>query len=235
MRSSETIVYVVNNDPLETTCLVEFCSTQGLTVICFRSATEYMAKIRDDRTACLILDVNPPDISGLEVQTAVTASGGPPVIFVAAHDDIASGVQAIKRGAVDLLLRPLDYRQLMAAVELAFAQDRKNRNVRGERLSLLTRWQSLTPREREVFQHTVSGLLNKQAAAELGIAENTYQVHRGRVMRKMKAESLAELVRMSTKLEPMIYPEQELTRECLCVHSAWTQPEKTGKGHATAA
>jgi FixJ family two-component response regulator len=114
------------------------------------------------------------------------------------------GVRAIKNGAIDFLVKPVDYGYLRAAVDLAFAQDRQNRNERLERISLITRWRTLTPREKEVFHHTVAGLLNKQAAAELGVAENTYQVHRGRVMRKMKAGSLADLVRMATKLEPIL-------------------------------
>jgi FixJ family two-component response regulator len=121
----------------------------------------------------------------------------------------------MKNGAIDFLTDPIDYQQLMAAVELAFIEDLKNRNERIERSALLARWQSLTPRETEVFQHTVAGLLNKQAASELGVAENTYQVHRGRVMRKMQANSLADLVRMSTKLEPILrkrHEEESATR-----------------------
>ncbi len=202
-------MYVVNDDVVESTLLTEFFSSHGLNVISFRSAAEYLAQARDDRTACLILDLNPPDIGGLEVQRKLSLSGGPPVIFVAARSDVVSGVQAIKAGAIDLLIRPVDYTQLMAAVEAAFAYDQRKRRERAERSSLVHRWMSLTPREKEVFQHTVAGLLNKQAAAELGIAENTYQVHRGRVMRKMQADSLADLVRMATKLEPILQPKQE--------------------------
>ena len=112
----------------------------------------------------------------------------------------------MKNGAVDFMIEPLDYGQLMAAVEFAFAMDRRNRDERFERIALLACWKSLTPREAEVFRYTTAGYLNKQGAGELGIAENTYQVHRRRVMRKMKANSLADLVRMSTKLEP-IFPE----------------------------
>jgi FixJ family two-component response regulator len=110
----------------------------------------------------------------------------------------------MKNGAIDFLIEPVDYDQLMAAVEFAFVEDLNKRKELLERASLLERWQSLTPREKEVFNHTVAGLLNKQAAWELGVAENTYQVHRGRVTRKMKANSLADLVRMSTKLEPIL-------------------------------
>jgi FixJ family two-component response regulator len=115
----------------------------------------------------------------------------------------------MKNGAIDFMIEPIDYNRLLAAVLTAFAQDRHNRRERAERLSLLKRWGSLTPREQDVFQFTVAGFLNKQAAAELGITENTFQVHRGRVMRKMKADSLADLVRMSTRLEsPGSIPEK---------------------------
>jgi FixJ family two-component response regulator len=115
----------------------------------------------------------------------------------------------MKNGAIDFMIEPIDYNRLLAAVLTAFAQDRHNRRERAERSSLLKRWGSLTPREQDVFQFTVAGFLNKQAAAELGITENTFQVHRGRVMRKMKADSLADLVRMSTRLEsPGSFPEK---------------------------
>jgi DNA-binding CsgD family transcriptional regulator len=118
----------------------------------------------------------------------------------------------MKNGAIDFMIEPLDYNRLLAAVETAFAQDRRNRDERVERSSLLRRWNSLTPREQDVFQFTVAGFLNKQAAAELGITENTFQVHRGRVMRKMKAESLAALVRMSTRLESFVLFQKSVTQ-----------------------
>jgi FixJ family two-component response regulator len=167
----------------------------------FRTATEYITNTGSDRIACVILDLNLPDISGLEVQNRLADQEGPPVLFVTAHGDLNSGVRAMKNGAIDFMIEPIDYNRLLAAVETAFAKDRNKRRERVERLSLLKRWNSLTPREQDVFQYTVSGFLNRQAAGELGITENTFQVHRGRVMRKMKADSLAELVRMSTRLE----------------------------------
>ena len=129
--------------------------------------------------------------------------------YMAAQRDPVSVVRAMKNGAIDFLIEPVDYDQLMAAVECAFVEDLNKRKEHLERTSLLVRWQSLTPRETEVFHHTVAGLLNKQAAWELGVAENTYQVHRGRVMRNMKANSLADLVRMSTKLEPILQKPRE--------------------------
>jgi FixJ family two-component response regulator len=163
-----------------------------------------MSSAGSERTACVILDLDLPDIGGLEVQSRLADKEGPPVVFVTAHGDLNSGVRAMKNGAIDFMIKPIDRNRLLAAVETAFVQDRNNRRERVERSSLLRRWNSLTPREQEVFQYTVVGFLNKQAAAELGITENTFQVHRGRVMRKMEADSLADLVRMATRLEPLI-------------------------------
>jgi len=204
LRLTETIVHFVGNDPARTKALTEFLVSKGMSVAIFKTAAEYTPGARDDRPACLILDLTLPDADGLELQSRLAGSGAPPVIFITAQGDPVSVVRAMKNGAIDFMLEPVDFGQLMAAVELAFAEDLKKRNERIECTALLTRWQSLTPRETEVFHHTVAGLLNKQAAAELGVAENTYQVHRGRVMRKMQANSLADLVRMSTKLESIL-------------------------------
>jgi FixJ family two-component response regulator len=204
MQLEETIVHIVRDDPVGTKQLTDFFISKGLSVVAFRTAAEYMAAARDDRPTCLILDLSLPDLDGLDVQSRLARKGAPPVIFVAAHGDLISAVRAMKNGAIDFMMEPVDYGQLMTAVELALTEDLKNRNERIELTTLLARWRSLTPRETEVFHYTVAGLLNKQAAAELGVAENTFQVHRGRVMRKMKANSLADLVRMSTKLEPIL-------------------------------
>jgi FixJ family two-component response regulator len=213
MQHEETIVHIVRNDPVGTKRLTEFFASKGLSVVAFRTAAEYLAAARDDRPTCLILDLDLPDLHGLDIQSRLVESGAPPVVFVTTHGDPASAVRAMKNGALDFLIDPIDYQQLMTAVELAFVEDMEKRNTRTELASLLARWRSLTPRETEVFHYTVAGLLNKQAAAELGVAENTYQVHRGRVMRKMQANSLADLVRMSTKLE-LILPKPWQRRIC---------------------
>jgi len=220
MRAQETIVNIVSNDAAGTTWLSNFFRSHGLNVACFNTTAEYIVSQRDERPACLILDLILPDLDRVEIPSGLADRGAPPVICVASHGDPASVVRAIKNGAIDFFINPIDCQQLLAAVEVAFVEDLKRRNERVERTSLLTRWRSLTPRETEVFHHTVAGLLNKQAAAELGIAENTYQVHRGRVMRKMKANSLADLVRMSMKLEPIFQnlhdggaPKRPLTEE----------------------
>jgi FixJ family two-component response regulator len=209
MQFTETIVHLLRNDFAGTKRLTEFFASKGVNVAAFRTATEYIAAGRDDRPTCLVLDLILPDIHGLEIQTSLAGSEAPPIIFVTAHGDPVSVVRAMKNGAIDFLVEPVDQMQLMAAVEFAFAEDQKKRAQRIESMALLTLWKSLTPRETEVFHHTVAGLLNKQAASELGVAENTYQVHRGRVMRKMKANSLADLVRMSTKLEPILQKPRE--------------------------
>jgi FixJ family two-component response regulator len=203
--SSDTIVHVVCNDAEQIANLMDILSSHAIRVKVFRTATEYITNAGSDQIACVILDLNLPDINGLEVQRMLSESGGPPVVFVTAHGDLNSGVCAMKNGAIDFMIEPIDYNRLLAAVETAFARDRRNRHKRVERLSLLTRWNSLTPREQDVFEYIVAGFLNKQGAAELGIAENTFQVHRGRVMRKMKADSLADLVRMSTRFEPLLH------------------------------
>jgi len=226
LRFADTIVHFVGRDATKTKAITEFLVSKGTSVVTFKTAAEYLAATRDDRPTCLILDLILPDANGLELQTSLAGSGAPPLIFVTAHRDPVSVVRAMKNGAIDFMLEPVDFGQLMAAVELAFAEDLKKRTDSIECTSLLERWQSLTPRETEVFHHTVAGLLNKQAAAELGVAENTYQVHRGRVMRKMKANSLAELVRMSTKLEPIL---PKLCRRRTCYGVTVSVPARSDK------
>lgn len=225
MRFAETIIHLVRKDSTGTKRFTDFFVSKGMSVVAFRTATEYLAAGRDDRPTCVVLDLLLPGINGIELQRRLAGSGAPPVIFVTQHRDPVAVASAMKNGAIDFLIEPVDYIQLMAAVEFAFAEDLKNRIDRIESTALLARWKSLTPREREVFHHTVAGLLNKQAAAELGVAENTYQVHRGRVMRKMKADSLADLVRMSAKLEPFVQkPPQE---NDAAPRPRWTLEEST--------
>src|SRR5262245_9764454 len=204
MRFTDAVVHLVRNDCSGMERLSRFFLSNGISVASFRPAAEYMAPGRHHRPQCRVLDLILPDIDGLEIQTRLAGSGAPPVIFVTSRGDPVSVVRAMTRGAIDFLIEPVDFDRLLASVERALLEDVKNRTDRVERTCLLTRWRTLTPREADVFHHTVAGLLNKQAAASLGVAENTYQVHRGRVMRKMKAHSLADLVRMSTALEPVL-------------------------------
>jgi len=197
----DDIVLVVDDDAGIRAALSSLLSAHNLRVVTFGSATEYMAYPRPDVPSCLILDVELPDINGLELQSRTAQENHPQIVFITGHGDIPSSVRAMKAGAVDFLTKPFRESDLMRAINAAIAQDREVRRKRAELAELRERFFSLTPREREVMPLVVSGLLNKQAAAKLGISEITLQIHRGNIMRKMEAGSLAELVRMATTLE----------------------------------
>jgi len=149
----------------------------------------------------LLLDVELPDINGLDLQGQIADGNHPPIVFITGHGSIPASVRAIKRGAVDFLTKPFTDTDLMAAIRSAIARDRETRAARAELTLLRQRYDDLTPRERDVLPLVVSGLLNKQAAAELGISEVTLQIHRRNVMKKMQAGSLADLVRLAEKLQ----------------------------------
>jgi FixJ family two-component response regulator len=181
--------------------LCEFLTPLGLRALAFGSAAEYGDFPRPDLPACLILDVELPDINGLEFQEQIADGDHPPIIFITGHGDISSSVRAMKGGAIDFLTKPFCPLQLIEAIHTAIDRDRISRSERAELARLQQRFSSLTPREREVLPLVASGLLNKQAAAELGISEITLQIHRGKIMQKMEAASLADLVRIAEKLE----------------------------------
>jgi FixJ family two-component response regulator len=166
----------------------------------FGSVAEYVAYPKPDLPACLVLDVELPDINGLDFQRQLRDAYHPPIVFITGYGDIPSSVRAIKDGAVDFLAKPFSEQDLMAAIETAVARDRHARLERAERARLEQRYASLTPRESQVLPLIVSGLLNKQSAAELGISEVTLQIHRSRIMQKMAAESFADLVRLAAQL-----------------------------------
>jgi FixJ family two-component response regulator len=168
--------------------------------VAFGTVAEYVEFPKPDRPACLILDVELPDINGLDFQRQLRDAYHPPIVFITGHGDIPSSVRAIKDGAVDFLVKPFSQPDLMSAIDAAVERDRRARQERAERSRLQQRYSSLTPRESEVLPLIVSGLLNKQAAAELGISEVTLQIHRSRIMHKMAAESFADLVRMAGQL-----------------------------------
>ena len=201
MNPQDAIVFIVDDDRRICEALSELLSTFDLHVVTFGSATEYIAYPKPDVPACLVLDVELPDINGLDLQSQTGEGSHPQIVFITGHGDIPSSVRAIKAGAVDFLTKPFNEADLMRAVNAAIAQDRDARRKRAELAELRQRLLSLTPREREVLPLIVSGLLNKQAAAELGISEITIQIHRGKIMQKMRAGSLAELVRMAATLE----------------------------------
>jgi len=202
----DPIVFIVDDDRRICEALSDLLSTFDLHVVTFGSAAEYIAYPKPDVPSCLILDVELPDINGLDLQSQTAQGDHPQIIFITGHGDIPSSVRAIKAGAVDFLTKPFKEVDLMRAIHAAIAQDRDARRKRAELGELRQRISSLTPREREVLPLIVSGLLNKQAASKLGISEVTIQIHRGKIMKKMGAGSLAELVRMAGLLEiPMTH------------------------------
>jgi FixJ family two-component response regulator len=200
MTSEMCTVYVVDDDPGVREAMDDLLSACGFRVVTFGCAEEYQAFHKEDDTACLVLDVDLPDVSGLDLQSQLAAEEHPPIVFITGHGDIPSSVRAIKAGAIDFLSKPLTSEQLLGAIVCALEQHRGARSRRADQADLKKRHESLTAREREVLPLIVRGLLNKQAAAALGISEVTLQIHRGNIMRKMAAESFADLVRMSMKL-----------------------------------
>jgi len=195
------IVFVVDDDVSVREAIGELLESMGWRAATFATAADYVAHAKPDLPACLILDVELPDINGLDLQRQIAEGDHPPIVFITGHGDIPSSVRAIKHGAVDFLTKPFSDADLMASVRTAIAQDRQRRSERAELDVVRRRYLDLTPRERDVLPLVVSGLLNKQAAAELGISEVTLQIHRRNVMHKMAAASLADLVRIAEKLQ----------------------------------
>jgi len=200
MTMDDHVVFIVDDDERIREALGELLETHGMRAIAFGSAGDYVDADKPDLPACLILDVELPDINGLELQRQIAEGDHPPIVFITGHGDIPSTVRAIKHGAVDFLTKPFSDSDLMAAVHTAISEDLRKRSERAELSRLRRRYLELTPRERDVLPLVVSGLLNKQAASQLGISEVTLQVHRRNVMQKMAAASLADLVRIAERL-----------------------------------
>lgn len=196
----DRVVFVVDDDPRLRRSLEGLLDSMGIANIMYGTASEYIAAEKPHAVSCLLLDVNLPDLSGFELQERLNRAEHPPIIFITGSGDIPSTVKAMKAGAVDFLPKPFQPNALVRAIREAFDREEKSQIVRAEIAKLRGRYARLTPREREVLPLIISGMLNKQAAAELGIAEITCQVHRGQIMRKMAAGSVAELVRMAVKL-----------------------------------
>jgi FixJ family two-component response regulator len=194
-------VFVVDDDASVREAVERLVRSAGLRVEAFASAEEFLTRPKADAPSCLVLDVQLPDLSGLDLQRRMAdASNDIPIVFITGHGDIPTTVRAMKAGAVEFLTKPLVEGDLLESIRHAIARDRADRRHHADTADLHARFASLTPREEEVMAWVVTGLLNKQIARELGISEETVKVHRGHAMRKMQADSVAELVRMSERL-----------------------------------
>jgi FixJ family two-component response regulator len=201
MVNEKLTVIIVDDDLSICRALKRIFISEGYDTLFFHSAREFLdAGVSIDYPSCLVLDVKIPDMDGLDLQSElITRDYSMPIIFITAYGDVPLSVKAMKGGAVDFLLKPVEDKVLLNAVRKALNKDRNIRTDLEERAGIDRRLKSLTPRELEVLRYVISGLLNKQIAYELGIGEKTVKVHRGRVMSKMKVDSVAELTRLSLK------------------------------------
>lgn len=201
MKTDAPRVFVVDDDESVRVSFARLLSSVGYAVETFPSALAFLERAPHTGPCCLVLDVRMPGPSGMELQATLAANGRPvSIVFVTGHVDVPMTVTAMKAGAVDLLTKPVDERDLVDAVERAVARNARERSEDAQVGELQHDVARLTPREREVFERVVTGMLNKQIAFELGVVEKTIKVHRARVMRKMRAKSLAELVRMADRI-----------------------------------
>lgn len=199
--NNEPIVLVVDDDPSVRRALVNLFESVGLRVAAFGSAPEILQSKPPEVPSCLVLDIRLPGLSGLDLQADLAkANIHTPIIFITGHGDIPMTVRAMKSGAVDFLTKPVRDQDMLDAVQAAIQRDRKRREIEKTVSNVRSRFESLTPRERDVLSLVASGKMNKNVAAELGLAEITVKIYRGQIMRKMGAKSLAELVKMNEAL-----------------------------------
>jgi len=201
MNETLPIVFVVDDESAVGVSIKRLLHSVGLEARHFTSASEFLRAKRPDAPGCIVLDVRLPDLSGLDLQQELAkANVDLPVIFVTGHADIPMTVRAMKAGAVEFLTKPFREQELLEAVQRAISRHRQILDQRASMRVLQSRYELLTPREREVFPLVASGLLNKQVAAELNASEKTIKVHRGQLMQKMEAHSLSDLIRMAEQL-----------------------------------
>jgi len=200
VNSDDPIVFVVDDDHRVREAVSSLLASVGIQVITFGSAAEFLESEKPDAPTCLVLDLQPPGTTGLELQQQLVSGDAPPIVFITGHGDVPSTARAMKAGAIEFLSKPFDQEELLRAIDNGIHLDRVARRKRSELAELQKHYSLLTPREREVLTFIAAGFANKQAAGDLGIAENTIGVHRGQIMRKMGARSLPELVRMADKL-----------------------------------
>jgi FixJ family two-component response regulator len=201
MSRADQIVYVVDDDLACREAVVNLLNAWDFEVAAYASAQEFIAAPKADCASCLVLDIGLPGVNGLDLQKRLAGVPHPPIIFLTGRGDIPKAVQAMRAGAVEFLTKPFVEDELISAVRNALDRDRADRATLADLQDLRSRLALLTPREREVLPLVIGGLLNKQAAGELGISEVTLQVHRSRIMKKMRAHSVAELVRMASRLD----------------------------------
>ena len=199
--NNATIAYLLDDDIRIRESLTSLFVSCGRKLLTFANAPEYLAYPKPEIPGCLILDLELPGMSGLELQAALRGTFGPPIIVLTGHGDVSSSVKAMKAGAVEFLQKPFDPDDLIVALDFAINLDREARLKREELKEIGQRYANLSPREKDVLPLVVSGLLNKQTADKLGLCEITVRIHRSNIMRKMKADSLADLVRLAGKLD----------------------------------
>ena len=203
IEHAPNLLAILDDDKSVQSALQDLIESEGVSTLCFDSAEQFLDSGVRHQASCLVADIGMPGMSGLELQARLKVERcGIPIIFITARGDIPMAVNAMKEGASDFLTKPFGGEVFLAAVEHALEKERNARQKALEQTALLARYHSLTPREQEVLPLLISGLLNKQAAAELGITEYTVQIHRGHIMRKMRADSFAALVRMAERLSP---------------------------------
>jgi FixJ family two-component response regulator len=200
-RQSKFVIAIVDDDPSVRRGLERLIRSLGWQAETFASAQEFLDRPRTEAPGCLVLDLQLPGLSGLDLQKRMAETGlETPIVFLTGHGDIPASVKAMKAGAVEFLTKPVDEQDLLNAIQEAVERGRRNREHQAETRNLRDRYQSLTPREQEVMQQVISGSPNKQVAADLNITEDTVKFHRGHIMRKLRADSLADLVRMAESL-----------------------------------